>query len=355
MKILQKDNPHRSLARICLYFAIGLCALYAVSCILFYVLTKESTFYHPDGETLNFLGRNFLPVFLIGGAAVVLLSLFTVWQGGKGHMVFPVNILENFRRYGFLICQLVRRDFKTKYKRSVLGVLWSFLNPLLMMCVQWVVFSTLFPNANFKDFPVYLICGIVLFNFFSESSTVGLTAITTNASLINKAYVPKYIYPFCKVISSLINLGFSLIPLFGIILVRYFSNSAIPPISPLYLLLIFDLVCMFLFCFGISLFLSALMVFFRDIQFLWGVILTIWTYLTPLFYDPNQMQLPATIMSIYKLNPLYQFINFARTVILEGTSPGIYSFLACAISALVTLMIGGFIFQRTQKKFVLYL
>ncbi len=354
MKFLQKDNPYRSLARICLYFSIGLCALYAVFCVLFYALTKDATFYHVDG-TLNFLGRNYLLLTLAGGALVLLFSLFTVWQGSKGHMVFPVNILENFRRYGFLICQLVRRDFKTKYKRSVLGVLWSFLNPLLMMAVQFVVFSTIFRSGNFKDFPVYLISGIVLFNFFSESSSVGLTAITTNASLINKAYVPKYIYPLCKVLSSLINLGFSMIPLFAIILLRYFTAGTIPAISPMYLLLIFDLVCMLLFCFGVSLLLSALMVFFRDIQFLWGVIITIWTYLTPLFYDAAQMQLPAAVMSVYKLNPMYQFITFARSIILDGVSPGIYSYLACILCALIPLVIGGFVFQKTQKKFVLYL
>ncbi len=348
MQSNSKERVQNPLAKICLYVAIGLCVLYAISAVLFYVLTRQSTFYGADGS-LNFLGRHFLLIALIGGGAVLALSVFTVLMGRRGRMVFPVNIIENLRRYGFLIRQLVRRDFKTKYKRSVLGVLWSFLNPLLMMSVQYIVFSTIFRSAAIPDFAVYLMLGIVLFNFFSESSTMGLSAITTNASLINKAYVPKYIYPLCKVISSLINLGFSLIPLTAVILVRGVA------ITPYYFLLLYVLVCMLIFSFGISLFLSALMVFFRDIQFLWGVILTVWTYITPLFYDANALGFSEKLMSVYRLNPLYQFITFARTIVLNGASPDLFAFIACAVSALVALLIGCFVFAKTQKKFVLYL
>lgn len=354
MKLSCKDKTANPLGRLCLYVCSAVMALYAVACVLFYFLTRQQTFYSADGN-MNFLGRNYLLLTLGVGALLLLLCLFTVWQGSKSHMVFPVSIIENFRRYGFLIRQLVRRDFKTKYKRSVLGVLWSFLNPLLMMAVQFVVFSSIFRiGGSEQDFPVYLMIGIVLFNAFSESSTMGLTAITTNASLINKAYVPKYIYPLCKVFSSLINMGFSLIPLFAIIALRI-GQGKVPMVSPAYLLLIYDIACLLLFCFGISLLLSALMVFFRDIQFLWGVILTVWTYLTPMFYDVKMLNLSPTLMKLYNLNPLYQFIKFARTIVLDGVSPSLTSFLACGACAIIACVIGCFVFQKTQKKFVLYL
>ncbi len=354
MKISCKDQNANPLGRLCLYVCSCVMVLYAVACVSFYFLTRQQTFYSADGA-LNFLGRYYLWISLGVGVLLALLCLFTVWQGQKNNMVFSVRLIENFRRYGFLIRQLVRRDFKTKYRRSVLGVLWSFLNPLLMMAVQFVVFSSIFRiGGSEQDFPVYLMVGIVLFNTFSESSTMGLTAITTNASLINKAYVPKYIYPLCKVVSSLINMSFSLIPLFGIIALRI-AQGKVPMITPAYLLLLYDFACLLLFCFGVSLLLSALMVFFHDIQFLWGVLLTVWTYLTPLFYDVKMLGLSSKVMQLYSLNPLYQFIKFARTIILDGVSPNLSSYLACAACAIISCLLGCFVFQKTQKKFVLYL
>ena len=119
-----------------------------------------------------------------------------------------MKLIHAFSRYRFLIQQLVSRDFKTKYKRSVLGIVWSFLNPLLTMLVQYVVFSTLF-KSSIPHYPAYLLSGIVLFNFFSETTTVGMTSITANAPLITKVYVPKYIYPLTRMLSSTINVALS--------------------------------------------------------------------------------------------------------------------------------------------------
>ena len=130
----------------------------------------------------------------------------------KGRTCLGLKLVHAFSRYRFLIQQLVSRDFKTKYKRSVLGIVWSFLNPLLTMLVQYVVFSTIF-KSDIPNFPVYLLTGIVLFNFFSEACSMGITSILGNASLITKVYVPKYIYPVTRVLSSGINMLFSLVPL----------------------------------------------------------------------------------------------------------------------------------------------
>ncbi|MBQ6233370.1 MAG: ABC transporter permease [Clostridia bacterium] len=257
-----------------------------------------------------------------------------------------VAVFTLMTRYGLLFRQLVSRDFKTKYKRSSLGLVWSFLNPLLTMAVQYVVFSTLF-KSDIKNFPVYLLTGIVFFSFFSEAVTLGMTSITSNASLIKKVYVPKYIYPFTRVISSLINFLLALVPLFLVMLVTA---------SPFHLslvLLLFDILCFVGFIIGISLLLTTAMTFFQDTQFLWNVISMIWMYLTPLFYPESII--PRQIIGVYRLNPLYQFITFARICIIDGISPEPVMYLNCILSASLFLVLGVWVFRKYQDRFILYL
>lgn len=257
-----------------------------------------------------------------------------------------INFISSLNRYQFLIKQLVSRDFKTKYRRSVLGVFWSFLNPLLTMLVQYVVFSTLFKSA-IENYPVYLLSGIVLFNFFNETTTIGMTSITSNAPLITKVYVPKYIYPLTRMLSSTINVALSLIPLF---LVSIFTG-VYPAFS--WLLLAFDLLCLMAFSLGVSYILSTLMVYFRDTQFLWTVVSMIWMYCTPIFYPESII--PAALLKFYRLNPLYQIVSFARCVLIDRVSPGPMSYLICLAVAIIPLVIGVWIFNRKEKDFVLYL
>lgn len=228
----------------------------------------------------------------------------------------------------------------------MLGIVWSFLNPLLTMLVQYVVFSTIF-KSDIPNFPVYLLTGIVLFNFFSEACSMGITSILGNASLITKVYVPKYIYPVTRVLSSGINMLFSLVPL---LLMIFLTKTAL---TPAILLLPFALACLICFCTGMVLVLSAAMVFFRDTQFLWNVLSMIWMYATPIFYPESII--PARFLTIYKLNPLYHFIRFARTVIMDGVSPEPKAYLICFVFAVGSLIIGGLIFRKAQDKFVLYL
>jgi len=261
-------------------------------------------------------------------------------------MNYIVRQFNNAKKYKFLLQQLVNRDFKSKYKRSVLGVLWSFLNPLLTMTVQFVIFSTLF-KSDIPNFAAYLIIGIVFFNFFSEATSMGLMSIVSNSSLIMKVYIPKYIFPVARVLSSAINLLLSMIPLFIVVLftgVRF--TSAI-------LALPFSLVCTIIFCIGVSFILSSAMVFFRDMQFLWGIINMLWMYATPIFY-PESI-LPQKLMILFKMNPLYHFIRFTRAIILNGGSPEPKAYLLCFIAAVVPFIIGTLIFKKSQDKFALYL
>ncbi len=251
-----------------------------------------------------------------------------------------------YHKYGFLLSQLVQRDFKTRYRRSVLGVLWSLLNPLLIMVVQYLVFSTLF-RWNIPNFAVYLLSGIVIFNYMADATSQSMTCIVQNVSLINKVYVPKYIYPFSRVLSSGVNFLFSLAALYIVILITGLQITAYHLSIP------YGILMLFLFINGLSLLLASMMVFFRDTQFLYSVFLTIWTYLTPLFY-PESI-LPPLMLNILKFNPMYHFIRFIRTIVLDGVLPGFQQWIYCSVFAIISFALGVIVFKKTQNKFILYL
>ena len=277
------------------------------------------------------------------------LAIYTIvsWKkaiNGKGSLL--ASLCTVYSRYTFLLKQLVSRDFKNRYKRSVLGVAWSFLNPLLTMCVQYVVFSTLF-KSDTPNYPVYLLTGILFFNYLNEAVAQGMISITGNASLIKKVFVPKYLFPMSKALSSLINFLLSLLPLLLVMLLTgtNFRWSL--------LLLPFDLICMVVFVLGMVLLLSTSMTFFQDTQFLWGVFSMIWMYLTPVFYPESII--PEAYIELYRLNPMYQFITFARTCIIDGISPEPMAYVKCALSALVVFGLGAWVFKKHQDEFVLQL
>ena len=179
------------------------------------------------------------------------------------------NSWRNFSKYRPLIRELVTRDLKVKYRRSVLGYVWSILNPLLMMLLQTLVFSYMF-RFDIPNFPLYLICGNTLFNFFNESTNMGMGSVLGNSSLIKKVYVPKFIFPISRVVSSFVNLLFSLA---AIILVMLITRS---PFHLTILLVWAPLVLLFLFTCGMALLLSALAVYFRDLQYLYGIVTMAW-------------------------------------------------------------------------------
>lgn len=280
------------------------------------------------------------------GIALIAYGWYTLRRIQQGRVTVVLRVAAAFQRYKFLIKQLVLRDFKTKYKRSVLGILWSFLNPLLTMTVQYIVFSTIF-RSDIPNFALYLLTGIVCFNFFSEASSMALMSIVGNAPLITKVYVPKYIYPLSRVLSSSINLLFSLIPLLAVMLITG------APLRPALLLLPFGLICLFLFSLGTGLLLSTAMVFFRDTQFLWGVVSMLWMYLSPIIYPESII--PVKFLTLYKCNPLYHIIRFIRIILMDGLSPEPKAYGLCIIASAVPLIIGAVVFKKNQDKFVLNL
>lgn len=298
-----------------------------------------------EAEYLLF-GEYYWYIVVAGLLVLIAFCLFVIRAAKKGRSIFVLRVYDAFRRYGYLMKQLVLRDFKSKYKRSVLGIFWSFLNPLLTMIVQYIVFSTLF-KSDIDNFVLYLLIGIVCFNFFNEATSIGVHAITGNAALITKVYVPKYIYPLSRVLSSAINLLLSLIPLF----IAMLATGA--PVNKTLLLLPFGLACLFGLTLGMTMLLSTAMVFFRDTQFLWGVISMLWMYMTPIFYPENII--PSQYITLYKCNPLYHIIRYFRIILMDGVSPEPKAFLLCILVSVIPLLIGIIVFKKNQDKFVINL
>lgn len=253
---------------------------------------------------------------------------------------------QYLRNYLPLMRELVKRDLKVKYRRSILGYLWSLLNPLLMMCIMSYIFSTLF-QSNIPNFPLYLICGQTLWNFFNESTNMAMHSVIQNSSLIKKVYIPKYIFPFSRVMSSFVTMSFSLV---AILIVMLFTRATI---YPTILLFWVPLLFLFVFSCGIGLILSALSVYFRDITHLYGVLTLAWMYFTPVFYDISF--LPADVQSTIALNPMYHFITFFRSLILYGQIPGADVWTICIGSSLLMLLVGLVVFRKLQRKFILYI
>jgi len=258
-------------------------------------------------------------------------------------------MLINFKKYLFLMQQMILRDFKVKYKRSILGVLWSLLNPLLMMSVMSVVFSQVlkFNIEGISNYLVYLLSGLIMFNYFSEATNLAMVSIVDNFQLMTKVYIPKYVFPLSKCLFASINLFLSIIPLLLIVLLTG------APITWNYLFIPYALLCLILFSFGIGLIISTISVFLRDMFHLYSIIVLIWQYFTPIFYVAKNTFDPF-LLGLLQLNPLYQYINFTRIILLDGATPPLISFVICGATAIIVALIGCFAFRAKQNKFIYY-
>ena len=251
----------------------------------------------------------------------------------------------------FILKQLVTKDFKRKYRRSVLGIAWSVLNPLMMMIVMSVVFSFVF-RADIENYPLYLILGNITFSFMSESTSQALMSFIDAAPLLKKVRVSRFVFPVQKVLFALVNFTLSLV---AVALVMLWFR-VVPTWHIIWLP-----VCLFLlvlFCSGIGLIVGSLAVFFRDVVHLWSVILTAWTYLTPIFWVPTQLAAngaPTWVMSIVELNPMYGFVTFMRDIFLWNQNPSMQTLGLCVFWAVIMLGIGILVFRKTQHKFILYI
>lgn len=250
-----------------------------------------------------------------------------------------------FQRFTPLLRELVVRDIKVRYRHSVLGLVWTVLNPLLMMVVITIVFSTLF-KQNIPNFPIYYLSGSLLFSFNSESTTTALNSMIANSSLIKKVYIPKYLFPFSNILSGLVNLGFSLIAMFIVMVITR------APFHITLLLIPIPIFYTFLFATGLGILLSALTVYFRDIAHFYSVFILAWTYFTPVFY-PVEI-LGERAMMLMRLNPMYHYITFMRELVLNGNFPSMKENLLCMVMGLFMVALGLLVFYKKQDKFVLF-
>lgn len=255
--------------------------------------------------------------------------------------------LRGLYKYQALVRQLVMKDIKLKYRRSFLGYVWSVLNPLMVMIVMYLVFSQMF-QIRIPNYPAYLVIGQTLFNFMSEATNQAIFSITGNAILLKKVYVPKYVFTLSKVTSSLVNLLFSMGAMLIVFLITRVKFSVFMCGIPVVLMELY------VFSLGLGLFLGQAAVFFRDIQYIYSVLLTAWTYLTPLFYPIEQLS-EAMQVAVRICNPMYHYVTQFRILVLEQHFPTTESLLYGSFLAIVFLLLGTWSFLKSQDKFILYI
>lgn len=255
--------------------------------------------------------------------------------------------LAVFQHYRPLLSQLVVKDIKLKYRRSFLGYLWSILNPLMIMGIMVLVFSSMF-RFDIQNYPVYLIIGQTIFNFVSEATNQAMWSITGNAALMKKTYVPKYIFTLSRVTSSFVNMIFALgamLLVFIICRIHFSLNMLFIPVI---------LIQVYIFSMGLGLFLAAGTVFFRDIQYIYSAFLTAWMYVTPIFYPISQ--LPENLQwYIKQFNPLYAYITQFRTIVLDGMCPDLSLVMYGFGVAFLMIGCGTLVFLKSQDRFILYI
>ena len=255
------------------------------------------------------------------------------------------SIVHTLKEHQFLLEELVKRDFKKKYKGTMLGMAWSVLNPLLMFLILWVVFSHFF-GASIEHYTTYLFCGTVVFSYFSEATSEGLLSLVGNAQIFTKVNVPKYLFLLSKSMQTLLNFGATLVVFFvfcafdGI----QFSWHFLALIYPIALLLVFNV--------GVSLILSALYVFFRDMQYLWSVLSQLLLYLSAVFYPIDSF--PAAMQTAFLANPVYVFISYFRQVVIDGVIPSPELHALMAATAIAVIAIGAFIYRKFNNEFLFY-
>lgn len=254
-------------------------------------------------------------------------------------------MLTKLKKHQFLFEELVKRDFKQKYKRTVLGMGWSLLSPLLQLLVMSIVFGQLF-GRGMEHYTIYLFCGNLIFAYFKESTGTGMTALMNNARIFTKVNVPKYLFLLSKNISSLIN--------FGLTLCVFFLFAAIDGIDfgLLFLALVFPVCCLVIFNIGVGLILSAMFVFFRDVQYLYDIFTLLLMYMSAIFYQVESMA--PWFQKLIMFNPVYCYIKYFRIVVLNGSIPSMAYHCLCAFYALAAFSVGAFIYKKYNHKFLYY-
>lgn len=254
-------------------------------------------------------------------------------------------MFKRLKPYQFLFEELVKRDFKKKYKRTALGMAWSVLSPLIMLFVLRLVFTHFF-GMNMEHYTTYLFCGTLVFSYFSESAGQGMTSLLENAAIFSKVNLPKYIFLLSKNVQTLVNFALTLVVFFIFCLFDGITFSL------RFVLLLYPIVCLMLFNIGVGLILSAMFLFFRDMQYLWSIFIQILMYLSAVFYTIDSYSYP--VRCAFLLNPIYLFIRYFRKIIIDAAIPTVWFHLLMAADVAIALAVGCLIYKKYNTKFLYY-
>lgn len=257
-----------------------------------------------------------------------------------------------FKKSMVVLGSLVGKNIKNQYRRSVLGILWTVLNPLLNMLVMAFVFGNFFKNDVSMDYPVYVLSGNIVFSLMRASTTSSLTCMVGNYDLLTKTRIPYAVFPISNVLSSTVNFGFSLVALVIVMLVR--MSAGVTFHWTMILIIFAWLPAILFFSAGISFVLSVVYVRFRDIEHLYSVFLTLWMYSTPVFYSLDKMNLDESYLTAMSFNPLLHYLQSFRDLV-NGTIPSGKEFLICYGVGLGCLGLGYLIFRLSRKRLLLYI
>lgn len=269
------------------------------------------------------------------------------------------NSMVTFKKYTNLLKELTRKDIKLKYRNSWLGIFWSFLQPLLNMVVLSVVFSGIFgrKSADIVCYPVFLFTGRLFFDFFTSSTKQAMTAFRRNSAIMKKVYVPKYVYPFSSILSNFVNLAISMICLICVWI--FFKTTGISggadlTITPYALLCVVPMFLLLVFCTGVGLVLSVFTVYFRDVEYIWDVLVRLLFYMVPILY-PLQTITTPWITYVIKAIPLYSMIELFRQCVLYGYMMSWKLLLYATVVSFATLLIGILFFRWKSDDVIFHL
>lgn len=254
------------------------------------------------------------------------------------------RVIKNFKKFRFLIFELVKKDIKLKYRRSYLGILWTLLEPLLTMIVLTIVFSGFYGKSD-RSFPIYVLSGRLLYSFFSSGTKAACKSIRSNASIIKKVYVPKYIYPFSTILANylIFLISLSVLVVVSLVLGVYPTKHIFAALIPL--------ITLFFMTIGFGMVLATMAVFFRDLEYLWEVMLMLIMYSSAIFYNPAKV-IKNGYGWIIEYNPVYACIANFRNAI-YGSPIDIRSLYYSITVAMLSIVIGLFVFYKKQDKFIL--
>ena len=255
-----------------------------------------------------------------------------------------MRLLRELYDYRTMIASLVRRDLRGRYKGSVLGFLWTFVNPLLQFFVYTVVFSVILKN-DIPRYYLFLFVALIPFLFFSSSLTGGATAVLSQKDMVKKIYFPREVLPISYVTTCFVNMLFCFVIVFAVV---FFSGVQLDPVGLLFLPLV--MAVEYLMALGIAFITSAVTVYFRDLEHILGILAMLWMYMTPVMYAPDIV--PESIRPIFNLNPMTYIVNAYRDILYYGRVPDAMQLLYGFLLGLVLLTIGLLVFEKLKKHFV---